>query len=108
MSERQPTTDAVEILHRLYFEDKPEMLEMLEAERIKLDIAQQVCDLRQFTGLSQTEFAKQVGVNPSVIEDLEESDYDGDAFLMLNRIAKALNRKVEVRIIPLETQMAVA
>jgi hypothetical protein len=48
--ERKPTTDAVEILHRRYFEDHPEMMEMLEEEEVRLDIAQQVYDLREEAG----------------------------------------------------------
>ena len=85
-----------------------QMMAMLEEERIKLDIAQQVYDLRESTGLNQAEFAKQVGVETRVIEDLEESDYEGDAFVMLNRIAKAVGRQVEVRIVPLQSQPAVS
>ena len=108
MGEKKTTTDSVEILHCLYFEDQPEMMAMLEEERIKLDIAQQVYDLRESTGLNQAEFAKQVGVETRVIEDLEESDYEGDAFVMLNRIAKAVGRQVEVRIVPLQSQPAVS
>lgn len=108
MSKKQTTTDAVEILHRLYFKDNPKMMAMLEEERIKLDIAQQVYDLRESTGGSQAEFAKHVGVETHVIEDLEESDYEGDAFVMLNRIAKAVGRQVEVRIVPLQPQPVVS
>ena len=107
MSEKKTTTDAVEILHRLYFASHPKMMAMLEEERIKLDIAQQVYDLRESTSLNQAEFAKLVGVERSVIEDLEESDYEGDAFVMLNCIAKALGRQVEVRIVPLQPQPVV-
>jgi len=104
MNKKKTTTDAVEILHRLYFADHPRMVTMLEEERIKLDIAQQVYDLRESTSLNQVEFAKLVGVERSVISDLEESDYEGDAFVMLNCIAKAIGRQVEVCIVPLQPQ----
>jgi ribosome-binding protein aMBF1 (putative translation factor) len=106
MGQKHKTSDAVEILHHLYFDGKPEMMELLEAERIKLDIAQQVYDLRETAGLTQAALARQIGVNPSIIQDLEESAYEGDAFLMLNRIATVLNRRVEVHVVPLETQSA--
>jgi len=96
------TTDAVEILHHLYFEWDSEMMEMLEEERAKASIAQQIYDLRTEAGLTQKQLAEQVGVTEDVICDLEDTDCEGDAFLMLRRIAKALNKQVFFRIAPLE------
>mgnify|MGYP001615432493 CR=1 FL=1 len=100
MAERKPTTDAVEILHRLYFENDPQMMEMLEAERIKGAIGQRVYDLREEAGLTQKQLAKKVGTTATVIDDLEMTDYEdnelGDAVLMLQRIAKALGKRIEV------------
>jgi hypothetical protein len=43
---RKPTTDAVEILHRRYFEGKPERLAALEEERANAEIARKICELR--------------------------------------------------------------
>ncbi len=109
MAERKPTTDAVEILHRLYFENDPEMMEMLEAERIKGKIAQRVYDLREEAGLTQKQLAKKVGTTAKVIDDLEMTDYEdheiGDTVLMLQRIAKALGKRINVdfRVVPLKT-----
>ena len=104
MAERKPTTDAVEILHRLYFENDPEMMEMLEAERIKGKIAQRVYDLRSEVGLTQKQLAKKVGTTVKVIDNLEMTDYEdfklGDAVLMLQRIALALDKQVEFQIVP--------
>lgn len=104
IKERTPTTDAVEILHRRYFEGHPEMMEMLEEEEVRLDIAQQVYDLREEAGLTQKQLAKRVGVSESVIRDLEDTEYEGDAFLMLRRIAKALGKQVEFRVVSLESE----
>ena len=42
MSEKRKTTDAVEILHHLYFKDDPEMMQMLESERVKFKIGQKI------------------------------------------------------------------
>jgi hypothetical protein len=38
-----------------------------------------------------------VGTDPSVIEDMEEADYDEDFLVMASRIARVLHRRVEVR-----------
>jgi ribosome-binding protein aMBF1 (putative translation factor) len=97
---RRPTTDAVEILHRRYFEGDPEMLRLLEEERANADIAQQIYDLRTEAGLSQRELATLVGTQPSAICRLEDADYHGHSLAMLQRIGVALNKHVQVRFVP--------
>lgn len=100
---REPTTDAVEILHRRYFEGNPEMMELLEEERTKAEIARQIYDLRTEAGLIQQELAKLVDISPSIIDQLEEADYEGNVLAMLRQIAAALNKWVEIRFVPLES-----
>ncbi len=97
---REPTTDAVEILHRRYFEGKPKMLALLEEERANAEIARKIYELRTKAGLSQRALAKLVGTTASVICRLEDADYEGHSFSMLRRIATALNRRVEIRFVP--------
>jgi ribosome-binding protein aMBF1 (putative translation factor) len=91
------TSDAAEILHRRYFEGKPKMLALLEAERQKADIAQRIYALRTEAGLTQRQLAARVGTTASVICRLEDSDYAGHSLEMLRRIAAALDSTVEVR-----------
>ena len=45
-TKRSETTDAVEIMHRRYFEDKPEMMAMLEEELVNAELSRLVFDLR--------------------------------------------------------------
>src|SRR5438309_8908159 len=96
---QKPTTDAVEILHRRYFEGKPEMLALLEQERVNAEVAQKIYDLRTAAGLSQRELAEKVGTKPSVICRLEDADYQGHSLAMLQRIASALGQRVEVNFV---------
>ena len=96
---RKPTTDAVEIMHRRYFEGKPEMMALLEEERANLDIACKIYDLRNKSGLTQKALAKLVGTTPSVISRLEDADYQGHSLSMLRRIAAALDKRVEIRFV---------
>lgn len=103
---RQPTTDAVEILHRRYFEGKPEMLALLEEERANAEIARKIYELRTKAGLSQRQLAKLVGTSASAICRLEDADYEGHSLAMLRRIAAALNRQVEIRFVPLKRKQA--
>jgi transcriptional regulator with XRE-family HTH domain len=98
----QPTDDAVEILHRRYVKDDPETLAELEKIQADNDVATKIYDLRTKAGLSQRAFAKLVGTTASVICRLEDADYEGHSLAMLNRIAAALNRRVEIRFLPIK------
>jgi transcriptional regulator with XRE-family HTH domain len=93
----KPTADAIEILHRRYFEGKPDMLARLQAARLNAKIAQQIYDLRVKAGLTQRQLAEQVGTTASVICRLEDADYEGHSLLMLQRIAAVLGKQVEIR-----------
>jgi ribosome-binding protein aMBF1 (putative translation factor) len=98
---RKPTTDAVEILHRRYFEGRPKMLAELQEARNEDEIARKIYQLRTKAGLSQRQLAKRVGTTASVICRLEDADYGRHSLSMLRRIAKALDRRVEIRFVPL-------
>jgi DNA-binding XRE family transcriptional regulator len=103
---RKPTTDAVEILHRRYFEGKPEMLAMLEEARVEDEIARKIYALRTKAGLSQRALAKLVGTSAAAICRLEEADYEGHSMAMLNRIAEALDKRVEIRLVAIRPTKA--
>lgn len=105
---KKPTTDAVEILHRRYFEGKPKKLALLEEERANATVARQIYDLRTEAGLSQRGLAKMVGTTASVICRLEDADYDGHSLAMLRRIAAALHKRVQISFLPLRRTNAEA
>jgi ribosome-binding protein aMBF1 (putative translation factor) len=102
---KRPTTDAVEILHRRYYEGQPERLADLEKVRANDQVARKIVDLRTQAGLSQRQLAKLIGTTASVICRLEDADYEGHSLAMLNRIAAALNRRVEIRFVPAERRL---
>lgn len=95
----QHTSDAVEIMQRRYFEGRPGMAELLEIERTNAAIARKIYELRTKAGLSQRELAKKVGTTASVICRLEDADYEGHSLSMLQRIAAALEYRIEVRFV---------
>ena len=97
---RRPTTDAIEILHRRYFEGKPERLKALEEARAEDEIARKIYRLRAGAELSQRELAKLVGTSASVICRLEEADYEGHSMAMLKRIAAVLDKRVIISLAP--------
>jgi len=105
---RKPTTDAVEILHRRYFEGKPERQAELEEERANAEVARKIHELRQKAGMTQAELAKLVGTTASVICRLEDADYEGHSLSMLRRIAAALDRRIEIRFLAGKRKLAKA
>ncbi len=96
---RKLTTDAVEILHRRYYEGRPDRLAMLEEARAEDEIARKIYGLRMKAGLTQRQLAKLVGTTASVICRLEDADYDGHSLAMLRRIAAAVDKRVEIRFV---------
>jgi DNA-binding XRE family transcriptional regulator len=105
---RKLTTDAVEILHRRYFEGKPERLAALEEERANAEIARKIHELRTKAELTQQQLARLVGTSPSVICRLEDADYQGHSLSMLRRIATSLNKDVEIRFVPMKSKRRIA
>ena len=98
---RRATTDAVEILHSKFYEGNPEKLKSLAECRANDEIARKIQALRTKAGLTQAQLAKLVGTTASVICRLEDSDYEGHSVATLRRIATALDRRVEIRFLPL-------
>jgi ribosome-binding protein aMBF1 (putative translation factor) len=96
---RIKTTDAVEILHHLYYEGKPKRQAMLKQARMNDAVARQIQDLRTKAGLTQRQLAERVGTTASVICRLEDADYDSHSLSMLKRIADALDKQLDVRFV---------
>ena len=94
-------SDAVEVLHRRFYEGKPSRLKNLEEARANEEIARKIYELRMAAGLTQTRLAKLIGTTASVICRLEDADYEGHSLAMLRRIGAALNQRVQIRFVPI-------
>jgi len=97
----RPTSDAVEVLHRRFYQGKPGRLKNLEEARANGEIARKIHELRTAAGLTQTQLAKLIGTTASVVCRLEDADYEGHSLGMLRRIGAALNQRVEIRFVPM-------
>ena len=93
--------DAVEVLHRRFYEGKPGRLKNLEEARANEEVARRICELRMAAGFTQTQLAKLIGTTASVICRLEDADYEGHSLAMLRRIGAALNQRVQIRFVPI-------
>jgi transcriptional regulator with XRE-family HTH domain len=80
----------------------------LKAEQAVLNarVAQLIYDVRTRAQLTQAGLAHLVGTTQSVIARLEDADYEGHSLSMLQRIASALNRTLEIRFLPTSRKAA--
>jgi ribosome-binding protein aMBF1 (putative translation factor) len=102
MARAKPKSAALRYLYDRYVGDNLKHLASLEAERINLDIACKIYDLRTKAGMSPRELAKRIGTSAANICRLESADYQENSLSMLRRIAAALEMRVEVRFLPIE------
>ena len=91
--------DALDKLIDEFVGDDPERRAMLDEEIVNVEASQLVYGLRKRAGLSQRELAKKVGTTASLICRMEQADYES-SLPMLGRIAGALNRRLELRTVP--------
>jgi transcriptional regulator with XRE-family HTH domain len=105
MISARKTSNAVRILHRRYVGEDVQRKASLEQERVNAEVARTIYELREQAGLSQKELADRVETTQSVISRLEDADYEGHSLSMLNRIARALNRQVQVVMRPKERNL---
>ncbi len=91
--------NALEVL-RKRVEGDSELRELVEEERVNLQVALAIRIARDEAGLTQKELAEMVGTTQSVISRLEDADYEGHTLKTLERIAKALKRRLIIRLEP--------
>jgi len=91
----KPTKDALEILDR-WIEKNPRLKKLVEEERVNFKAAWAIRAARKKAGLTQAELAKAIRTTQSVIARLEDANYRGHTLRMLEQIAEALGRRVEI------------
>ncbi|MBI2611685.1 helix-turn-helix transcriptional regulator [Candidatus Gottesmanbacteria bacterium] len=92
--------DDLDRLKEKLLKQDPSLKEEFEKADRAWDIAFQIYDLRQKAGLTQTQLAKLVGTRQSNIARIESADYTGYTFKTLEKVAKALQAKLQIKIVP--------
>lgn len=92
------TNDALKILQQMTAED-PEMEEMLKEASLNAELAQLLYQARTQAGLTQQQLADRIGTKQSVIARLEDAEYEGHSLSMLQKIARALDQRLEIHLI---------
>jgi len=103
MEKEKYKADGFEVMYRRYIKDDPARVASFQEELTKAEIAREIYDLRIEAGLTHEQLARLIDTTASVIEDIEEADYEVDFLSMASRIAAALHRKVEVRLVRIGT-----
>lgn len=94
------TSDALKILETLSEKDE-ELQDMVREASLNARVAQIIYDARTQAGLTQQQLADLIETKQSVIARLEDADYEGHSLSMLQRIAQALNQRVEIQLMPI-------
>jgi len=97
------TKNALITIDRMVGQNK-ELRDLIAEETINVRIARMIYDARSKAGLTQKELAKLVSTTQSVIARLEDADYEGHSLNMLNRIATALDKRVDIRFLAVSSE----
>lgn len=95
---KRKSSNARHILARITGEDT-KLRQQIEEQKLNARIAEMILAAREEAGLTQGQLAQLVGTTQSVISRLEDANYQGRSLTMLQRIADALHRRLEVRLI---------
>lgn len=80
----------------------PELEAMVAEACINVEVAQLIYEARIASGLTQKQLAELIGTKQPVIEQLEDANYEGHSLSMLQKIARALNKRVQINLTSME------
>lgn len=95
------TSDALSIIEKINRTDSM-LQEMVALASINAKVAKLIYEARIKAGLTQQQLAEMIGTKQPVIARLEDADYEGHSLSMLQRIAHALNQRLEIHITAIE------
>jgi len=99
MKEKLTTNDGLQILYQRYYQD--DLTRQLELEKARLDdqVAREIFKLKELHHLTTKDLAKLINFDELTLESIENADYEGDSFLILNLIANALKMQVKFELV---------
>jgi len=100
MDEKKAGSDAFEWAYDHYIKDDPERVASFKTEMARLEIAQRIYDIRTKLALTREQLAEISGLGVSVIEALEEANYEDPLDEPIGLINKAFRKWVKNVIVP--------
>lgn len=101
MNDKKPSNDAVQWAYNRYIKNSPERVAHLDIIRRQSVLARKVYDIRNKLRMTREDLAEFSGLTPEIIEDVEESDYDGDWDEAIRKINVAFRMWISDVIIPI-------
>src|SRR4051812_41342802 len=98
---KRTTRDFAEYL-QWQLDTDPKLAAAVAREDLNARVAMAIYDARTSAGLTQAQLAKRIGTQQSVIARLENADYRGHSLVMLQKVAEATGRRLEVTMRPVE------
>lgn len=80
MNHKKTTSDGLEILYQRYYKNNPERQLELEKARLDDQVAREIVKLKEINNFSTKDLANLLDLEESVIESLENAEYEGDSF----------------------------
>lgn len=99
--------DDLDRLTEKLLEKDPSLKEEFKKTDLALDIAGQVHDLRKRAGLTQEELANLMGTSQPHVARIESADYKSYSRKTLEKVAKALKARLEVKVVPADSDQPV-
>lgn len=90
-----------------YLEEKlrdPEFADRFRHADEQWDISLQIAALREARGMTQTDLARAVGTTQQIISRIESPGYGAQSRTTLEKIARALDARVEIRLVPQDSE----
>jgi len=100
MSSKKIVTDAYQWSYDRYVKGDPDLVDFAKEIRAKGLLAQQIYDIRNKLHMTREDLSEFSGLTVETIEDLEESDYDGDWDEATDRINRAFHHWFANVIVP--------
>lgn len=100
MNEKRLSTDAVDWAYHKYIKNDPRRVTHVKLLRERSALAQQIYDIRNRLHMTREDLAEFSGLTPETIEDLEETDYDGDWSEAIDKINSAFRQWFQDVILP--------
>lgn len=99
LTPKRSTTDAVEILERMFVGDDPARRKAADKAYEDAVIGMLIYNARTRARMTQKQLADLISTDQAVISRLEDADYRGHSLTMLRRIAHALGKRLDIRFV---------